>query len=68
MGTIPRDASLTIGQNVVTTSNGSQIPYGVVIGSISSISKPENEAYQQAVIQLPYNPDTVEAVTVLAPK
>ena len=68
MGTIPRDATLSVGQNVVTTSNGSQIPYGIVIGSISSISKPENEAYQQAVIQLPYNPDTIEAVTVLAPK
>ncbi|MCE9643554.1 MAG: hypothetical protein K8Q97_04585 [Candidatus Andersenbacteria bacterium] len=68
MGTIPRDATLSVGQNVVTTSNGSQIPYGIVIGSISSISKPENEAYQQAVIQLPYNPDAIEAVTVLAPK
>lgn len=68
MGTIPRDATLSIGQHVVTTSNGGQIPYGIVIGSIASISKPENEAYQQAVIQLPYNPDTIEAVTVLIPK
>lgn len=68
MGTIPRDATLAVGQNVITTSNGGQIPYGIVIGTIASISKPENEAYQQAVIQLPYNPDSIEAVTVLIPK
>jgi rod shape-determining protein MreC len=68
MGTIPRDATISTGQNVVTTSNGNLIPYGIVIGTVSVVSKPENEAYQQAVIQLPYNPDTVEAVTVLTPK
>ena len=68
MGTIPRDASVTTGQSIVTTSNGEQIPQGIVVGTISSVSKPENEAYQQATIELPYTIDSVEAVTVLAPK
>ncbi|HSX25334.1 MAG TPA: rod shape-determining protein MreC [Candidatus Andersenbacteria bacterium] len=68
MGTIPRDATITAGQSVVTTSNGQQLPYGIVVGTIASVSKPENEAYQQAIIELPYNVDTIEAVTVLAPK
>ncbi len=68
MGTIPRDAAIAPGQSVVTTSNGQQIPYGIVVGTVASVNKPENEAYQQAVIEVPYNMDSIEAVIVLAPK
>lgn len=67
MGTIPRDATISTGQSVVTTSDGAQVPYGIVVGTIATIHKTEHEAYQSATIDLPYNPDTVEAVTVLAP-
>ncbi|OGY36566.1 MAG: hypothetical protein A3E36_03170 [Candidatus Andersenbacteria bacterium RIFCSPHIGHO2_12_FULL_45_11b] len=68
METIPRDAEISPGQNIVTTSNGQQIPYGIVVGAVSSVRKPENEAYQKAAIELPYAIDSVKAVTVLAPK
>lgn len=65
LGTIPRDTEAKEGQSVVTSSNGEQIPYGMVIGTIATINKPDNEAYQQAGIMLPYNIDSITAVTVL---
>ncbi len=65
MNTIPRDASVTEGQSVVTSNKEQTIPYGMVIGTISSITKPENEAYQTAVVDVPYNVDALDAVVVL---
>ncbi len=66
MKTIPRDSVVTIGQHVVTTSNGNQIPHGMMIGTIETVTRPGNEAYQQADITVPYNPDAIEAVTILS--
>lgn len=65
METIPRDALVHVGQHIVTTSKGNYLPYGMLIGSVSSLSNPENEAYQSAVLEVPYDTNAIDAVTVL---
>lgn len=66
MNTIPRDAVLEVGQSIVTSNKDVNIPYGMVIGTVSSVEKPENAAYQMAIIDVPYNVDSLDAVVVLA--
>ncbi|MEK7500363.1 MAG: rod shape-determining protein MreC, partial [Patescibacteria group bacterium] len=65
MNTIPRDAKIAVGQQVVTSNKESNIPFGMVIGSIASLIKPENAAYQIAEIDVPYLIDSLDAVVVL---
>ncbi len=65
MNTIPRDAIISVGQHVVTSHKETTIPYGMVIGTIASLEKPENAAYQLAVIDVPYTVDALDAVNVL---
>ncbi len=65
METIPRDALVYVGQHIVTTSKGNYLPYGMLIGSVVSLSNPENEAYQSAVLEVPYDSNAIDAVTVL---
>ncbi|MDA1169276.1 MAG: rod shape-determining protein MreC [bacterium] len=65
MNTIPRDANITVGQQVVTSNKEVMIPYGMIIGSIASLEKPENAAYQSAVVEVPYNIDSLDAAVVL---
>jgi rod shape-determining protein MreC len=66
MNTIPRDVTINVGQSVVTSHKETTIPYGMVIGTIASLEKPENAAYQLAVIDAPYTVDELDAVVVLA--
>lgn len=65
METIPRDSAIAVGQNIVTTSKGELLPYGMVIGSVASLMSPENEAYKSAIIDVPYDSDAIDAVMVL---
>lgn len=66
METIPRDSPIRIGQQIVTRSDGKELPYGMIIGIVKSLSSPENEAYQSAIIDVPYDSDAIDAVMVLA--
>ncbi len=66
MNTIPRDAVVQEGQQIVTSNKEALIPSGMAIGTVSSLSKPENAAYQEAVVDVPYNIDSVDAVVILA--
>ncbi len=63
--TIPRDQVIESGLSVVTVSKESTIPQGLVIGTIQSITSEENEAYQQARIEVPYDIDRIDAVHIL---
>lgn len=63
--TIPRDSAIEIGQHIVTTNKGELLPYGMIIGSVASLINPENEAYQSAVVDVPYDIDEIDAVMVL---
>lgn len=62
--TIPQDATLQAGQAVVSVSREG-LPHGLLIGSITSVNREENEAYQEANVTLPYDPDRLRAVTIL---
>lgn len=62
---IPRDQVIEPGLSVVTVSKGRDIPHGFIIGTIHSITSEENEAYQQARIDVPYDIDRVDAVHIL---
>lgn len=79
--TIPRDATLEQGQPVVTVSHdreigaeagksiisatGQNIPAGLLIGHLGAVFREENEAYQEAIVQLPYDLDQLRAVNIL---
>lgn len=62
--TIPRDAAIKEGQNVVTVA-GENVPYGLRVGTIGVSVRQENLAYQEASLVLPYDPDQLRAVTVV---
>lgn len=62
--TIPRDIVLKAGQKIVTTG-GQQVPGGLFIGTIGAISNKENEPYQEAEVSLPYDPGSLDAVSIL---
>lgn len=64
VSTIPRDVTIAPGQAVVTVASET-IPFGLFIGTIGQLYTPENEPYQSADIALPYDPDLIDAVTVL---
>ena len=64
---VPRDVELQRGQEVVSVSESTQLPYGLVIGTIDSIENDEHDPYQHARLSLPYDPDELVAVTILAP-
>ncbi|MEX1998027.1 MAG: rod shape-determining protein MreC [Candidatus Andersenbacteria bacterium] len=64
LSTIPRDANLAAGQDVVTIAREG-LPHGLLIGKINRIEREEDEAYQKAIVALPYDPDYLEAVIVL---
>ncbi|MDP3997209.1 MAG: rod shape-determining protein MreC [Candidatus Andersenbacteria bacterium] len=64
LSTVPRDAELALGEAVVTVAQEG-IPQGLLVGTVEAVQNEKNEAYQEAVVKLPYNPDELMAVTVL---
>lgn len=63
--TIPRDVPIQPGQAVVTSAKELLIPGALAIGTIEEVKSLESEAYQEATVRLPYDPDTLTAVHVL---
>lgn len=66
--TIPRDKKLQEKRDVVTITKANTIPHGLLIGYIDDIHNEETEVYQNAYLSLPYDPDQLRAVTILAPR
>lgn len=62
--TVPRDATLTPGQDVVTVGKEG-LPEGLLIGKISFVQSAEDAAYHEAVVSLLFDPDSLRAVNVL---
>lgn len=63
--TVPKDTRLQAGQSVVSATDDTKIPHGLVIGTIESVSSKEFDAYQEATIIPPYDIDTIRAVVIL---
>jgi cell shape-determining protein MreC len=68
LNTVPRDQTLKKGQAVVSMSKPGLVPSGLFIASIREVIRPENDVYQKALLQLPYDPDYLRAVTILTPR
>lgn len=66
--TVPRDRKLSSGATIVTAAQETGLPYGLTIGMVGDIQSLERDAYQSATIDLPYDPDDLEAVTILVPR
>lgn len=64
LSTIPRDAQLKEGHAVVTVANGITPP-ALLVGKIEKVYSEENKAYQQARLHVPYDVDSLRAVTIL---
>lgn len=64
---IPRDEALEVGNEVITR-NDNLTPQGLVVGKIEEVFKTDNDAYQEASLSLPYNPDDLRAVSILVKK
>lgn len=64
MTTIPRDAHITAGQDVVTSASDT-VPTGLRVGTVGVSRSEENQAYQEASLVLPYDPDQIRAVTII---
>lgn len=62
--TVPRDAQLQDGQDVVTVAREG-LPHGLRVGTIGTALREENQAYQEATITLPYDPDTLRVINVI---
>lgn len=65
--TVPRDVQLAAGQTVITLAKEAMVPHGLTIGTLKEITTSQNEAYQEAALELPYDPNTLDAVTVIVP-
>ncbi|MBI1833880.1 MAG: rod shape-determining protein MreC [Candidatus Andersenbacteria bacterium] len=63
--TVPKDTTLSVDQSVVTTADGSKVPYGLLVGQIESVKNEEFDPYQEARIKVPYDLDTIDVVTIL---
>lgn len=68
LSTVPRDQKLISGMQVVTAGEEPMVPHGLVVGSVGEILSTDRDAYQSAVIALPYDPGVLEAVTIIIPK
>lgn len=62
--TIARDAQISEGQPIVTVA-AQQTPHGLLVGYAGKISGENNQAYQEVSVNLPYDPDSIGAVTIL---
>lgn len=65
--TVPRDAMFESNMPVVTVAREGVIPYGLVIGHVGEIRSTESEAYQSASLKLSFDPDRLDALTILVP-
>lgn len=63
--TIPRNYELAEQTEFVTSQDANSIPEGLRVGTVKTIFNDQQDAYQEAVLQAPYDIDQIRAVTVL---
>lgn len=67
MDFIPQTVVINSGDLVVTSGLEEEIPRGLVIGKVSTVTKESNDLWQSAVIEPLVNPDDLIIVSVLLP-
>jgi rod shape-determining protein MreC len=68
MQLIPQTETLNADDIVVTSGIENNIPRGLLIGSIDSISENPGDVFKEAVIKLPFNLNKISLVNILSPK
>lgn len=63
--TVPRGVPLATGMPLVTREKSGVFPSGLLLGEVGEVISREHDAYQEAAIALPYDPDEIEAVQIL---
>ncbi|EKD56187.1 MAG: hypothetical protein ACD_58C00274G0003 [uncultured bacterium] len=61
---IPVDSEITIGEQVLTSGLGGDLPAGIPVGSVSRIISKESEIFHQVVVNSPINVNKLEVVFV----
>lgn len=56
---------LEVGSTVLTSGEGGRYPADLVIGKVGQIASRQNDVFQQAIIELPWNPLDLETVFVM---
>ena len=64
LATVPRDAELFVNDPVLTLGDR-LIPHGLLLGTIAEVHRPENEVYQEGLLEIPYQLSSLRAVSVL---
>ena len=67
MNFIPQSEKINMGDTVITSGLGGNIPRGLVIGKVSQINNHSNEIWQDVNIEPLFNLSTLTIVTVLTP-
>lgn len=62
---VPRDAPIEVGQDVVTASQDGQVPFGLVVGKIKEVADEPHDPFRAGRLEVPYDADRLRAVTVL---
>jgi rod shape-determining protein MreC len=67
MNYIPKLEKVAVGDLVITSGLGGNIPRGLVIGRVTGIKNASNEVWQEATIEPIANPDNLTVVSVIIP-
>lgn len=67
MNLIPQEYDINIGDLVVSSGLEKDIPPGLIIGKLSSITKQSNDIWQEATIEPLYNLNELDFLAVLIP-
>ncbi|HKK54625.1 MAG TPA: rod shape-determining protein MreC [Patescibacteria group bacterium] len=65
MNLIPQEYDINIGDLVVSSGLEKNIPPGLIIGEVSSVSKQSNDIWQEAIIEPLYNLNKIDFLAVL---
>jgi len=63
--TVPRDKPLHEGSQVVTQAKPGELPGGLLIGTVKKINDQKSSAYKEAILDTPYDSDSLNAVSIL---
>lgn len=61
----PRDVELKEGSLVITSAMGGNYPAGLYVGKVKNVKKLDNEVYQIAEIEKPFDLDTINNIFVI---
>jgi rod shape-determining protein MreC len=65
MDKIPQDQAMTPGDTIITSGLGGDIPKGLIVGTVQSVNRSDNEVFQTAQLASPVKFNKLELVFVV---